>query len=116
MARLGRYFVAGQSLHLIQRGNDRQDIFRRPEDYQRYGAWLGEAASQYGCAIHAYVLMTNHVHLLVTPESAETTTIGFRCRRSATMSMAFATRSASPTEVPPNLMTIMATRPVGGDQ
>src|SRR5882724_11506193 len=71
MARLGRYFVAGQSLHLIQRGNDRQDIFRRPEDYQRYGAWLGEAASQYGCAIHAYVLMTNHVHLLVTPESAD---------------------------------------------
>src|SRR5205807_9294794 len=44
---------------------------------------------------------------LVTPASAETTTIGSRSRRSATMSMALATRCASPTEVPPNLMTIM---------
>src|SRR5437763_1921378 len=44
---------------------------------------------------------------LVTPASAETTTIGSRSRRSATMSIAFATRCASPTEVPPNLITIM---------
>src|SRR5436190_10361418 len=52
--------------------------------------------------------------LFVTPESAETTTIGLRCLRSATISIAFATRSASPTEVPPNLMTIIAAaRPDG---
>src|ERR1700694_3820854 len=49
----------------------------------------------------------------VTPASAETTTIGCRSRRSATMSMALATRSASPTEVPPNLMTITARLPPG---
>jgi len=36
-----------------------------------YRSWLGEAAAEYGCAIHAYVLMTNHVHLLVTPKAAE---------------------------------------------
>ena len=71
MARLGRYFLPGQPLHVIQRGNNRQAIFFDAADYRRYRDWLGAAASQYGCAIHAYVLMTNHVHLLVTPEDAE---------------------------------------------
>jgi putative transposase len=67
MARLGRYFLPDKPLHVIQRGNDRQPIFFLAEDYRRYRQWLIEAAGQYGCAIHAYVLMTNHVHLLVTP-------------------------------------------------
>ena len=71
MARLGRYFVAGQALHVIQRGNNRQAIFFAPSDYALYRAWLIEAARKYGCAVHAYVLMTNHVHLLVTPERRE---------------------------------------------
>jgi putative transposase len=71
MARQGRYFLPGQPLHLIQRGNNRQAVFHCEDDYRRYCAWLGEAARSYGCAIHAYVLMTNHVHLLVTPEDAE---------------------------------------------
>ena len=71
MARLGRYFLPEQPLHLIQRGNNRQVIFRCENDYRSYCAWLKEAATRYGCAIHAYVLMTNHVHLLVTPEEAE---------------------------------------------
>ena len=71
MARLGRYFVRDQPLHVIQRGNDRQPIFFEHADYTRYRDWLAEAAEAYGCAIHAYVLMTNHVHLLVTPERAE---------------------------------------------
>lgn len=71
MARLGRYFVADQPLHVIQRGNNRQAIFFVEEDRQTYLAWLGEAAEIYGCAIHAYVLMTNHVHLLVTPKKKE---------------------------------------------
>ena len=68
MARLGRYFVAGQALHVIQRGNNRQAIFFAPSDYGRYRTWLAESANKYGCAVHAHVLMTNHVHLLVTPE------------------------------------------------
>jgi putative transposase len=69
--RHGRYFLPDQPLHVIQRGNNREPIFFCEEDYRRYRGWLAEAAAEYGCAIHAYVLMTNHVHLLVTPETAE---------------------------------------------
>ena len=71
MARLGRYFLPDQPLHVIQRGNNRAPIFFGDDDYERYRTWLGEAAAAYGCAIHAYVLMTNHVHLLVTPREDE---------------------------------------------
>ena len=71
MARGGRYFLPEQPLHVIQRGNNRQPIFFDGGDYARYRDWLVEAAASYGCAVHAYVLMTNHVHLLVTPETAE---------------------------------------------
>jgi putative transposase len=70
MARLGRYFLQDQPLHVIQRGNNRQAIFFRDEDYISYRAWLTEAAAEYGCIVHAYVLMTNHVHLLLTPRAA----------------------------------------------
>jgi putative transposase len=70
MARLGRYFLPDQPLHVIQRGNNRQAIFFGEEDYACYRDWLAAAAARYGCAIHAYVLMTNHVHLLVTPQAA----------------------------------------------
>jgi putative transposase len=68
MARGGRYFLPEQPLHVIQRGNNREAIFFDDTDYERYADWLAAAATAYGCAIHAYVLMTNHVHLLVTPE------------------------------------------------
>ena len=71
MVRLGRYFLPDQPLHVIQRGNDRQPVFFSPDDYARYRDWLIEAADDYGCAVHAYVLKTNHVHLLVTPSTAE---------------------------------------------
>jgi putative transposase len=71
MARLGRYFLPDQPLHVIQRGNNRGAIFFCDDDHARYRAWLAEAAAEYGCAIHAYVLMTNHVHLLVTPREEE---------------------------------------------
>jgi len=71
MARLGRYFLPGQPLHVIQRGNDRAPVFFDDEDYRLYLGWLAEAAAHYGCTIHAYVLMTNHVHLLVTPADAD---------------------------------------------
>jgi putative transposase len=70
MARIGRYFLPDQPLHVIQRGNDRQAVFFADADYRRYLDWLGEAAAAAGCAIHAYVLMTNHVHLLATPDAA----------------------------------------------
>jgi putative transposase len=71
MARLGRYFLPDQPLHLIQRGNNRQAIFFAEGDYGRYRDWLAEAADEYRLAIHAYVLMPNHVHLLATPARAD---------------------------------------------
>ncbi len=67
MARAGRFFLPDQPLHAIQRGNNRAPVFFAAADYGRYRDWLAEAAAEYGCAIHAYVLMTNHVHLLATP-------------------------------------------------
>jgi len=71
MARLGRYFLPDQPLHVIQRGNNRQAIFFGDGDYARYHEFLAEAAARYGCAIHAYVLMADHVHLLATPGDAD---------------------------------------------
>jgi putative transposase len=71
MARRARYFLADQPLHIIQRGNNRQRIFFSESDSVRYRDWLMTAAAEYGCAIHGYVLMTNHVHLLVTPRAVD---------------------------------------------
>ncbi|MEQ1867426.1 MAG: transposase, partial [Micropepsaceae bacterium] len=71
MARLGRIFLPEQPLHVIQRGNDRRPIFFAPDDYARYREWLHLASVVNGCAIHAYVLMPNHVHLLVTPRDED---------------------------------------------
>lgn len=62
MSRLGRYFAAGQPLHVLQRGIDHRQVFLAPDDYARYRDWLLEAAVINGCAIHAYALMPNHVH------------------------------------------------------
>ncbi len=67
MARLPRFFVPGAPLHVIQRGNNRSTVLQHINDYNVYREWLQEAAQSHGCAIHAYVLMTNHVHLLLTP-------------------------------------------------
>lgn len=67
MARKPRYHLTGNPQHIIQRGNNRQATFFAEEDYRFYLDSLGVAAKKHGCAIHAYVLMTNHVHLLVTP-------------------------------------------------
>lgn len=58
-------------LHLIQRGNNRQACFFANDDYRCHLDWLAESAVRTDCAIHAYVLMTNHVHLLVTPTVAD---------------------------------------------
>lgn len=68
MARLPRYVIPGQPQHIIQRGNNRQIIFAADADYQFFRDALVEAASKHGLQIHAYVWMTNHIHLLATPE------------------------------------------------
>jgi putative transposase len=67
MPRPPRLDLANVPQHVIQRGNDRQPCFFREVDYIRYLQDLREAALRYRCEVHAYVLMTNHVHLLVTP-------------------------------------------------
>ncbi len=67
MARLPRLVVAGQPHHIIQRGTNRQAVFRGADDYLRMLQLLQEHARQNDVAIHAYVLMGNHFHLLVTP-------------------------------------------------
>jgi putative transposase len=67
MPRNPRLDLADVAQHIVQRGNDRQPCFFRESDYVRYLQDLREASLTHGCRIHAYVLMTNHVHLLVTP-------------------------------------------------
>ena len=71
MPRRPRVHLDGVPLHIVQRGHNRQPCFFGEEDYQSYLHWLGEALKKERCALHAYALMTNHVHLLVTPKQAE---------------------------------------------
>ena len=67
MPRKPRYYLPEIPCHIIQRGNNRQASFYADDDYRFYLQCLSESAKRYQCAIHAYVLMTNHVHLLMTP-------------------------------------------------
>ena len=67
MARLARYVLPGHPQHVIQRGNNRGTIFYEEADYLFYLDKLKQSSEEHGCLIHSYVLMTNHVHLLVTP-------------------------------------------------
>jgi putative transposase len=71
MARLPRLCLPGIAQHIIQRGTNRQPCFGSAEDMAAYAAWLDEYARKYGVAVHAWVFMTNHVHLLVTPTSSD---------------------------------------------
>jgi len=71
MARLPRLTLAQQLHHVIQRGNNRQPIVVDTADRERLVALWAEHAPRFGVALHAYVLMDNHFHLLVTPSTAE---------------------------------------------
>lgn len=68
MARLPRLTLAGYPHHIILRGNNRQDIFMDTSDFQRMLELLETHAKAQGVEVHAYVLMSNHLHLLVTPQ------------------------------------------------
>ncbi|KAF1023186.1 MAG: hypothetical protein GAK30_00639 [Paracidovorax wautersii] len=70
MARLPRLALAGHVHHIIQRGTDGQSIARDDDDRERWLALLGECAQAQDVAVHAYVLMPDHFHLLVTPRDA----------------------------------------------
>ena len=67
MARKPRFNLPGVPQHVVQRGNNRESCFFADADYRRYLGDLHDAALKNQAAIHAYVLMTNHVHILVTP-------------------------------------------------
>lgn len=67
MARLPRIVLPNQPLHIMHRGNNRQPIFETDEELQRFKEELAISLSKSDCRLHAYVIMTNHFHLLVTP-------------------------------------------------
>ncbi|MCB1772804.1 MAG: transposase [Gammaproteobacteria bacterium] len=67
MARRRRLTPPRIPQHIIQRGNNRQSCFAGDVDFAAYANWLHEAAEKYEVALHAWVLMSNHVHLLATP-------------------------------------------------
>jgi putative transposase len=71
MPRRGRIMLAGIPAHVRQRGNNRAPCFLTDEDRKFYLLQLGRSLGRYGCELHAYCLMTNHVHLLLTPKRAE---------------------------------------------
>jgi len=68
MSRRSRMYLPGCPYHIVQRGNNREACFVEPENYQLYLDLWRECAGRYGIAIHAYCLMTNHVHFLMSPE------------------------------------------------
>jgi putative transposase len=71
MARLPRLTLPGYPHHVIQRGNNRQNIFVSLANYEVLLGLLRDNAEKFGVALHAYVLMTNHFHLLATPQTAD---------------------------------------------
>ncbi len=71
MPRQARIKLAGVPVHIIQRGNNRGACFFAEEDYVFYLDHLSRLSRSGGIALHAFVLMTNHVHLLLTPKEAE---------------------------------------------
>jgi putative transposase len=71
MARQPRLILPRQPHLIVQRGNDNQTIFRDDEDHARFHGWLQECARLYKVAVHAWVLMPNHVILLATPDDED---------------------------------------------
>ena len=68
MPRPPRLDLSGLTLHVVQRGNNRQACFQHNRDYLYYLHCLGELLASADCQLHSYVLMTNHVHLMLTPQ------------------------------------------------
>ena len=71
MARLPGFVIPDQPQHVIVRGNNRTEIFCAEADYKFYLEKLQLACDKHGCKLHAYVLMTNHLHLLITPQEEQ---------------------------------------------
>lgn len=71
MARLPRIVIPNQPLHIMHRGNNRQDIFESEKDMLRIKDDIKESLSKSKCELHAYVIMSNHLHLLLTPKDKD---------------------------------------------
>ena len=67
MPRKGRVVLSGYAHHIVQRGHNRQSVFAEAKDYRRYLDTLKEFKEEYAIEVYAFCLMTNHVHLLVSP-------------------------------------------------
>ena len=70
MPRRSRMYLPGYTYHVVQRGNNREACFFEVENYHKYLQLMQEVLPRYGNQLHAYCLMTNHVHLLLTPEES----------------------------------------------
>lgn len=70
MPRRARDYLSGLPYHIVQRGNNREACFIEPENYHYYLELWRQNSKRYGVWVHSYCLMTNHVHFLVTPETA----------------------------------------------
>lgn len=70
MPRTGRLVMPGYPHHIVQRGHNRQLVFAERSDYEHYLSSLRELKEQCGIKVFSYCLMTNHVHLLVSPDTA----------------------------------------------
>ena len=71
MPRRARMYIPDFPYHIVQRGNNREACFIEFENYQFYLELWQECASRYGVKVHAYCLMTNHIHVLATPDTEE---------------------------------------------
>jgi putative transposase len=71
MARHKRFQITGYPMHIVQRGHNRGACFFEPSGFELYLGLLNELRSRFACRMHAYVLMTNHVHLLLTPDEPD---------------------------------------------
>jgi putative transposase len=71
MPRTARVIFPNCPLHVVQRGINRNDCFFCEDDYRDYLGYLAEFSARFQCSVHAYCLMTNHVHLLLTPRTLD---------------------------------------------
>ena len=71
MPRRARAYLPDMPYHIVQRGNNRETCFFQADDYQSYLVLWREISARYGVAVHAYCLMTNHIHFLVTPRTED---------------------------------------------
>lgn len=75
MPRRARLSIAKIPWHIVQRGNNRLPCFFTTGNYSRYLELLASQSAKFNCAVHAYCLMTNHVHLLITPAHANSASL-----------------------------------------